>query len=70
MDVIFRFWFALALSINRLLDGCIEHCVAKIIVVNCIILFLVWYVVVTLCKCVVIVEGDPKPNIALGIMSF
>jgi hypothetical protein len=37
MDAIFHFWSTLALSINRLLDGCVEHCVAKIIVVNCIV---------------------------------
>jgi hypothetical protein len=40
MDVIFHFWLVLALNINRVLDGCVEHCVVKIIVVNCIIEFL------------------------------
>jgi hypothetical protein len=37
----FHFWLALALSIiNSLLNGCVEHCVAKMIVVNCIVEFL------------------------------
>jgi hypothetical protein len=40
MDVIFHFWLAQALGINRLLDGCVEHYVAKILVVNYIVEFL------------------------------